>query len=457
MSADAVNIFVLGLNELNSETLSHLPDAAHHRFHPLLSADELTQAEPIDVAGLLDKAQAELETFGGSIDAIVGYWDFPTTSMGPILCRRVGLPSPPLEALVKCEHKYWSRLEQQKVTDAFPRFGLVDLHGSPHPPEGMGFPMWLKPVKSASSMLAFKVTDLSEFERAVTKIRHGIGRLGKPFDYVLSMVDLPAEIADVGGQACLAEEAASGFQATVEGYVHQGHVHVYGVVDSIHYDGNSSFLRYQYPSRLPAEVIDELAEISKRVVSQIGLDRSPFNIEYFWDPDTGAIRLLEINPRVSQSHARLFEAVDGVSNHHCMVALALGADPHMPHRQGDHNIAAKWFLRRFSDGVVRRLPPPDVIAQLERQLPGVAIALVPRPGDRLSHLACQDSYSYELANIFITARTQQDMLETYERCVQALHFEIDIDDAGSRDPPSRSAAEEIIARRGLHPHPVDLA
>ena len=76
---------------------------------------------------LLDKAQGVLDAFDGRIDAIVGYWDFPVSTLIPILSERYGTRSTSLESVVKCEHKYWSRLEQQKVTDRHPRFGRVDL------------------------------------------------------------------------------------------------------------------------------------------------------------------------------------------------------------------------------------------------------------------------------------------------------------------------------------------
>ena len=416
------NVFVLGLDDLNRAELEELPG---YRFHPLLNVAELTESEDIDLEGLLAKARRQLESFDGRIDAIIGYWDFPVSSMVPILCRRFGLPAVSLRAVVACEHKYWSRLEQEKVTDAHPAFGIVNLDDSPRPPADVGFPMWLKPVKGYSSALAFKVHDRDEFAGAIEEIRQGIGAIGKPFDYLLSMLDLPDEIAATGGEACMAEAAVSGDQVTVEGYTYNGDVRAQGVIDTINYEGTSSFLRYQYPSRLPAEVTDRLIDISKRVITQLDLDNSTFNIEYFWDPDSGEINLLEVNPRLSQSHAPLFEAVDGAPNHQCMVRLATGEDPELPHRQGDYAFAGKWFLRRFSDGVVRRVPTADEIEKLRASIPGIEVEIIPGEGDRLSDLPGQDSYSYELADIFIGAADDSDLTDKYERCVSALHFEFD--------------------------------
>ena len=418
------NVFVLGLDEANLDTMGSLPHLARYRFHALLSVEEL-QLGDIHVADLLKKARQQLDGFDGSVDAVVGYWDFPVSSMVPILADEYGLRASSLESVVKCEHKYWSRLEQQKVTDAHPNFGLVDLEGEPRPPKGVRYPLWLKPVKSFSSQLAFKVEDDVQFHEAVTQTREGIGRLGEPFEYVLERLDLPAAIADAGGEACLAEEAMSGAQAATERYVFEGRAHVYGVLDSINYPGHSSFLRHQYPSQLPQQVQDRLAEVSEQVIGQVGLDNATFSVEFFCDPDSGRVCILEINPRHSQSHAELFEHVDGVPNHHCMLSLALGRDPELPRRQGEYGVAALYNYRHFGDGVVRAAPTPEKVAQVEHDIPGVTVRPLREPGERLSAAELgRDSYSFELAEVVVAGSDVADMEDKYERCVTALGYEV---------------------------------
>jgi hypothetical protein len=86
----AVNVFVVGLDEHNERILRELPDAEQYRFRPLLSIEELQFGEEIPLRELRDKAIAQLEAFDGSIDAIMGFWDFPVSSLVPILCQRFG-------------------------------------------------------------------------------------------------------------------------------------------------------------------------------------------------------------------------------------------------------------------------------------------------------------------------------------------------------------------------------
>jgi len=239
----------------------------------------------------------------------------------------------------------------------------------------------------------------------------------------------------VGGQACVVEEALHGRQVTVEGYRYQGTVVIYGVIDSVCYPHSPSFQRYQYPASLSADVTARLSDISRTVVEAIGMEGMTFNIEYYWDPDTDAIGLLEINPRHSQSHAALFAAVDGMANHAVMLHLALDQEPQFPHRQGSYPMAAKCFLRRFSDGIVRRHPTREEIDTIERSVAGTTINLVAHTGDRLSHMHAQDSYSYELAHVYIGAADEAELNTKFHHVSTTLRYEID--DAPHENHPTQ--------------------
>ncbi|WP_299541862.1 acetyl-CoA carboxylase biotin carboxylase subunit family protein [uncultured Streptomyces sp.] len=424
------NIFVVGMDEGNLDTLLRVPHAEEYAYHPLLTIEELQHGEP-DIPELLRKARKELDSFDGKIDAIVGYWDFPVSTLVPVLNEEYGLRGTSLESIVKCEHKYWSRLEQREVIDEHPAFGLVDLEGEPRVPEGMRFPMWLKPVKSFSSELAYGVENEEEFREAVDNIRAGISRIGRPFEDIMDRLDLPPEIAEAGGQACLAEEALTGDQVAVEGFVHEGEVVVYGVLDSHTYPDSACFLRHQYPASLTPETVERIKDISVRVIRRIGLDNATFSIEYFHEPATGKIGLLEINPRHSQSHAEMFEHVDGVPNHHRMISLALGKNPRVNQGAGNYELGAKWYYRRFTDGIARRVPSGEEIARIEESIPGVKIHVIPEQGQRLSDMEGQDSYSFELAHLFVGADSEEAMQDKYDRCVEAMRFEFDEPEADS--------------------------
>ena len=58
---------------------------------------------------------------------MITHWDFPVSTMLPVINREMGLRYVPLVSMLKCEHKYWSRVEQKRVVpELVPAFEAVD-------------------------------------------------------------------------------------------------------------------------------------------------------------------------------------------------------------------------------------------------------------------------------------------------------------------------------------------
>lgn len=418
------NVFVLGLNEFNRALLQTIDGAEHYAFHTLLENAEIEEPEIYRVKEPLEKARSQLRAFPGSIDAIIGYIDMPVGFMVPILCREFGLPTATLESVLKCQHKYWSRLEQSRVVpDHIPRFNLVNpFAADPLAQIELQYPFWLKPVKSAGSYLGFRIHNRREFEMRIREIRDNIRRLSDPFNHVLEYAELPDEIAGVDFSYCIAEQIVRGRQCTLEGYVYEGEFHVFGIIDSIRHPNRSTFARYEYPSRLPERVTRRMTDITRQLLEHVGFDNSTFNVEFFWDQANDRIWLLEVNTRISQSHSYLFAMVDGASNHQTMVEVGLGRRPNMPHRQGRHRYAAKFFYRKFEDAIVEHVPDNEAVERIRQQVPDTMIRVNVSEGTKLWHLREQDSYSYDIAWIFVAGNTRQELHSRYRECVDALDF-----------------------------------
>jgi hypothetical protein len=419
------SLFIVGLDPFNLDKLKRLPAAREVDFHAALDVSDIRDVDRYDLPALIDKAVRAIEGFGGSVDGIASYWDFPGSLLVPILAERFGLPGPSLESVVKCEHKYWARLAQQKC---IPQHVPIFRAFNPEDDNAFGKlqmmpPFWIKPIKSYRSYLAFQIGDAHQFRSVMEICRAEQSRIVEPFRNLLRELDLPREIVDMP-ETFIAETPIGGAQCTLEGYVHQGTVTVYGAIDSIRAAGGSSFSRYEYPSSLPLEVQHRMIDAARLAVTAVGLDNCPFNVEFFYDQTAERIWLLEINPRISQAHTDLFEKVAGVSHHGVMVDLALGRKPKPMEHAGRFAIAGHFMVRTRDAGRVTKAPSEETIAALTERQPDSLIRIKVEPGQHLRELQGQDQYSFELAQLYIGARDQLELVDKYHELLEELDFRI---------------------------------
>ncbi len=167
-----------------------------------------------------------------------------------------------------------------------------------------------------------------------------------------------------------------------------------------------------------------MIDATARVLTHFNYDCGPFNIEYYWDRRKDLIRLLEINSRISKSHCPMFRMVDGASHQEVMVDLALGERPRFPRRKGPFRVAAKFMCRVFTDGIVERMPTGKEIASVKAFYPEARFRLLAEVGDRLKYSHHHDSYSYELADIFLGASSQAELLDKYRHVLDLVTFDV---------------------------------
>lgn len=418
------HFFVLGLDPLRQSFLRYVSDVDDYRFHPLFSFEEVVNPTTFDYDAMLDDARRQLETFPEPITGIIGHWDFPTSVLLAHLSREFGLRSASLEAVLKCEHKYWCRLEQRKLMpDWVPEFCAVDPFAeNPVQQLTIGFPLWLKPIKAHSSFLGFRIENARQLEGALEKIRVSIHSFGDPFNQALAHISVPEEVGEVDGNWCIAEGILTGKQCGIEGSLLNGVYRVHGIVDTVKDEQNLSFTRYEYPSVWPRHAREAICNAGKKLLRHMGFDNSPFGIEFFWDERSDSFKILEINTRISQSHCDQFIKVHGVSNHQVPIDLALGRVPDLSGCHGDYHTAAKFMLRRYRDTVLEGAPTASQIASIERDFPDSKVVITASEESRLSEQSMPDSYSFEVANIWLGAQSQRQLLDRYQQLADALVF-----------------------------------
>jgi biotin carboxylase len=421
------NVFVVGLDDFNLQRLRNIHGADRLRFHGLIDPERVTNPVSYDVSAIVADAKRELDSFDGSIDGIIGHWDFPTSTMLPILHRHCGLRGPSLESVLRCEHKYWSRaLQQRVVPEHTPHYNRVNPFAErPLAQVHLPYPFWLKPVKAHSGHLGFHIDGPDTFHEAIKVMRERIGRIAEPFNWFLKQSDIEAEAREVDGFHCVAEELVHGNLCTLEGFVFEGKPEVYAIIDTRKARNRFSLWRYAYPSELPKRVQGKMTAIADRVMRYLEFDNGPFNIEMFYDPESEDIKILEINPRISRSHSPLFELAEGASHHEVAVAIQLGQRPDFPAGRGQFACASKFMARVYRDKIVRRVPTQEEIDAVQAKIPGLHVGFEVSTGTQLSRLQNQDSYSYEYAMVYAGGDTPSDALDKYHQAMNELPIELE--------------------------------
>jgi hypothetical protein len=392
--------------------------------------DEETHEAGFDGLRYLSETIRDVRGRRGQYRAVVGIDDFPASLMAALVAEALGFGSPSFESLFLCQHKYYSRLRQRDaVPEATPRFHVLDLSREPAPSDiPLPLPVFVKPVKSYLSILARRIDTFDDLARTAEEARLRLAPIAGMFDVLVDVSPLDSWFRTVPASALLVEELLSGHQVTLDGYAWGGQVVPLGVVDSFFFPSSLSFERFEYPSLLPAGVQERMAQIAERCVRAIGLDRTFFNIEFFYREEDDAIHLIEINGRMSSQFAPLYRAVDGIDMYAMQLDMALGKAPAgseiwAPGRPRGM-VAASFVLRTFQNGVVRQVPSAENLKRLLARFPEAFVEILVKEGEKLSD-ELQDDESYRYALVDLCAEDRRELFKTFDEAKSLLAFAFD--------------------------------
>lgn len=120
-----------------------------------------------------------------------------------------------------------------------------------------------------------------------------------------------------------------------------------------------------------------------------------------------SVRKIGVEP-----HSPIFDKVEGVPHKEVMLDVALGMKPDYPARRGRFKYAAKFMPRLYGhsdDEIVTHAPGAEEIRGLEGRYPGTEIQLHVHEGMRLGDIDHYDSYSHQIASIFMGAQSREEL------------------------------------------------
>jgi biotin carboxylase len=352
---------------------------------------------------------------GIGIAGVISSDDYPGSALAAAVAKRLGLPAPDPEVMLTCQHKYFSRVAQQRlVPDAVPPFALIDVANGVSLPPALAFPIFVKPVKSFFSIGAEKVSSPAELAARLPRWKE-LDQFFLPLDKMLERY----AGTSIGTRRLIAEGLLKGEQVTVDGYAYGGKANIMGVVDSVMFPGTLAFARFDYPSALPQSVQARMAEIATTVMEGLGFDNGLFNIEMMYDRETGRVAIIEINPRMASQFADLYEKVDGTSSYEVLLAIAQARAPTFTRRQGRYGFASSCVLRSFADHRVEAVPSEADLQRLAGLYPDIRVEVHATPGCRLSD-ELQDGQSYRYGIVNLSGQDRADVLQKFAACREKL-------------------------------------
>ncbi len=375
-----------------------------------------------DVVRFIDEM---VTTWKGRIHGVTSSSDYPGATVAGAIATRLGLPGSPPHRVIGTSHKYYSRLIQRDAApDATPEFELVDPH-DPNPRlRTLTYPCFIKPVKGAFSVMAGRLeteADLTAFLR-----RPAVAEFIVNYVHIFNQLVTSLTDYEINGSYFLAEELLHGRLTTVEGFVHHGEVNVIGIVDSITHPDTKSFIRFDYPSALPAPLQQRMVDLARLVIGALKLDHSFFNIEMIYDEATDRLGIIEVNPRICGQFADLYQKVDGTSTYELALALAVGQPPALQRGAGQYAAASSYPLRIFQPMRVINAPDDRRVAEIQTAFAGTLVWLECTAGQALADFeSLEDGTSYRYGIVNLGGDSPADVQTRFNRIVDELGFRME--------------------------------
>lgn len=373
-----------------------------------------------------------------------------------LLAERLGWPGTPVNAILACQHKLVARQVLQRVApEANVPFELMQAAYGEPVPEGLDYPLFVKPVKAAFSVLAREVRSRDELQRHT---RFGpwelwvIRRLVEPFERLARQrlgEDAPT------AHRMLLEAPVHAAQYNLDGYVFNGEVRPIGVVDAHMYPGTQAFMRFELPSRLPADVQARALDVARRFLQAVGFTHGLFNMEFFHDAASDRLTVIEFNPRMASQFSDLYLRVQGLDLHAVALALAHGDDPaSLPLAEPVAGAAASFVYRVFNPDTPVTQPTAARQQALAQQFPDALLMPFPKSAGSIARdfkwLGC-----YRYGIVHLGGRDAADLRARCEAASALLGWPAPYGEPAAHEAPhTHHVVSPVLARPLAHPSPA---
>ncbi len=349
-----------------------------------------------------ERAAKQLVTDCGSIAGIVAT-DEQTALIAALAAERLGLRFNPVAAARATADKLHLREALAVAGVAQPGFVAVELYGAP--PDGLRYPVVIKPRHLSTSRGVMRADDAAELAQRFTRLRD-----------LLEDPEVAAKDPDAANSV-LVEQFVPGAEVAFEGLMTGGELRTLALFDKPDPLDGPFFAEtiYVTPSQLPAVARAAVEQTVAAAAQAIQLVEGPVHAELRLGPDGPVV--IEVAARsIGGLCGRALKFGAGIALEELIIAHAIGRDLGAPRRED--RASGVLMLPAEQAGVLRSI---DGVAAAEA-VDGVReVAITARVGDTLVPLP--EGHAY-LGFIFAAGEAPDAVVDALRAADRALTFRV---------------------------------
>ena len=300
------------------------------------------------------------------IDAVIGV-DDRTAVVAAVIAEALGLPHNSIASVTATSNKREMRERLSRQGIPVPHHHVYPLNGDPRAlSKQVDYPCVLKPLILSASCGVIRANDEEEFYTAF----HRIGTL---------LINLGWVVRDEQARWILAEDFVPGCEVALEGLLTNGTLQPLALFDKPDPLDGPFFEEtiYVTPSRLPAEVQQQILDCAARTAQALGLREGPVHGEF--RVNTDGVWVIEMAARaIGGRCSSMLDFASGMSLEELIIRQALRM-PLPPLTRYEHAAGVMMLPIPYAGRL------SDVRGQTEaRAVPGIVeLTITAQPGDEL--------------------------------------------------------------------------
>jgi len=355
-------------------------------------------------------------------DGIVGTHD-SSAVFAALLAQETGKTFASVQSIINCQNKYISRRIQKKlVSEHTPNFCLaLDYLRDPGQ---LKTPFFIKPVRANISFGTHRIEGPEQLEYFIGLESQDIAFFNTYYLEALSISSKNHNALNLATcNSFLCENLISGDQVTVDGYIFQGSIHLFGFTKAVYHPKTNTFSHHIFPFALSSELESRIRSALGVLIPGLGLDNSFFNVELRVEESASRFSIIEVNSRIAFQFAKTIQTVTGIDPLHMLCDVAVGKEPSLSpvaaHRPS--KFCYNFELHSFTDAWVLHTPTQSAYEEIKLKYPEVTVRNLIQENTLLSEFK-HNPESYRYCVLDIPGDSEEEIMSAYQEVTSILNY-----------------------------------